>query len=55
MAANPGKPGAAPKTATQAQTLEKVQATKNYLDSYYENVLKEVTERKKRLEFCKNI
>lgn len=55
MAANPAKPGAAPKAATQKQTLDKVQATKDYLDSYYENVLKEVTERKKRLEYYKNV
>ena len=52
MAAAPqkGAPAAAP--ASQDKTLEKVEATKNYLDNYYENMQKEMKERRERFVFC---
>ncbi|KAH7815865.1 putative NDR serine/threonine kinase [Monocercomonoides exilis] len=40
-------------SATTPQTLEKVEATKHYIDTYYENVMKEITERKQRHETLK--
>ena len=37
-------------TTNQAssQAMERAQATKNYLDNYYDNVLKDLQERKQR-------
>ena len=46
MAAAPGK---GTQQAQDDKTLEKVQAAKSYLDNYYENMQKEMIERRQRL------
>ena len=51
MAAVPGKGAPAAAPTKEDKTLEKVQAAKDYLDHYYENMQKEMMERRQRFEF----
>lgn len=48
MAAPPSKTGAAPGAPSSSLTADKVQATKSYFDNYYENLQRNLKERKQR-------